>query len=154
MVQGISVLEILGPATPKARKIWAQVNLLDHPSLRLEFGRSAWTDRSHSAAGLRNHQLQSEQATAHPLPENKFLIGINKIQSGNLGGPLLRPLAWWWCAATFASDWLLNLAQVFGLPSGGRLRGASRTKPWRSWADASQHGSAGWAAFPEERRWN
>lgn len=92
------------------------------------------------------------QATLTRFPENKFLIGINKIQSGNpLGGPLLRPLAWWWCAANFSSDWLLNLAQVFGLPF-----------RWASYAAATPDetvsiigqmlanmGSAGWAAFPE-----
>ena len=52
-----------------------------------------------------------------PFPPYKFLVCIHKVRSGTpLMGPLLRPLAWWWCAANFASDWLLNLAQVFGLP--------------------------------------
>ena len=48
---------------------------------------------------------------------NKFLIAMHKASGGSpLGGALLRPLAWWWCAANFSSDWLLNLAQLFGLP--------------------------------------
>ncbi len=52
-----------------------------------------------------------------PFPEHKFLIAMHKASGGSpLGGALLRPLAWWWCAANFSSDWLLNLAQVFGLP--------------------------------------
>lgn len=85
------------------------------------------------------------------FPPHKFLVGIHKAKSGSaLGGALLRPLAWWWCAANFASDWLLNLAQIFGLP----FRWANHDP------NASQEtvnaicnmlqnmGSAGWAAFP------
>lgn len=85
------------------------------------------------------------------LPPHKFLIGIHKAKAGSaLGGAMLRPLAWWWCAANFASDWLLNLAQLFGLP----FRWANHDP------NASQEtidaicnmlqnmGSAGWAAFP------
>jgi phage gp29-like protein len=51
------------------------------------------------------------------FPPNKFLIGLHKAKSGPpLGCALLRPLAWWWCAANFSSDWLLNLGQLFGIP--------------------------------------
>ena len=25
-------------------------------------------------------------------------------------------MAWWWCAANFSADWLLNYAQIFGIP--------------------------------------
>ena len=87
-----------------------------------------------------------------PFPPDKFLVGIHKVKSGSpLGGPMLRSLAWWWCAANFSSDWLLNLAQVFGLP----FRWANYPT---ATADATiaaicdmlaNMGSAGWAAFPE-----
>jgi phage gp29-like protein len=51
------------------------------------------------------------------FPDNKFLVAVHKASGGSpLGGALLRPLAWWWCAANFSSDWLLNLAQIFGIP--------------------------------------
>lgn len=51
------------------------------------------------------------------FPAHKFLLGIHKAKSGTaLGGALLRPLAWWWCAANFSADWLLNLAELFGIP--------------------------------------
>lgn len=85
------------------------------------------------------------------LPPHKFLVGIHKAKAGSaLGGAMLRPLAWWWSASNFASDWLLNLAQLFGLP----FRWANHDP------NASQEtidaicnmlqnmGSAGWAAFP------
>jgi len=86
-----------------------------------------------------------------PFPDYKFLIAIHKAKSGTaLGGPLLRPLAWWWCAANFSADWLLNLAQVFGLPF--RWANYDPNAP-QATVDAicnmlQNMGSAGWAAFP------
>lgn len=85
------------------------------------------------------------------FPPNKFLISICKTKSGSaLGGALLRPLAWWWCAANFSADWLLNLAQVFGLPF--RWANYQPNAP-QATIDAicnmlQNMGSAGWAAFP------
>lgn len=86
-----------------------------------------------------------------PFPEHKFLLAIHKAKSGSaLGGAMLRPLAWWWCAANFASDWLLNLAQLFGLP----FRWANHDpNASQETVDAicnmlQNMGSAGWAAFP------
>src|SRR5215831_4425250 len=92
------------------------------------------------------------QVQLEPFPPDKFLIGVHKMKSGSpLGGPMLRCLAWWWCAANFSCDWLLNLAQVFGLPF-----------RWATYPTASAEatvaavcdmlanmGSAGWGAFPE-----
>ncbi len=95
--------------------------------------------------GLRNN------SAIQPFPPHKFLIGIHKGKSGSaLGGAILRPLAWWWCAANFSSDWLLNLAQLFGLP----FRWANHDpNASQSTVDAicnmlQNMGSAGWAAFP------
>jgi phage gp29-like protein len=67
-----------------------------------------------------------------------------------MGNALLRPLCWWWCAANFASDWLLNLAQLFGLPF--RWANYDPNAP-QGTVDAicnmlQNMGSAGWAAFP------
>ena len=86
-----------------------------------------------------------------PLPPHKFLLGIHKARAGSaMGNALLRPLAWWWCAANFASDWLLNLAQIFGLPF--RWANYDPNAP-QGTVDAicnmlQNMGSAGWAAFP------
>lgn len=95
--------------------------------------------------GLRNN------AAITAFPAHKFLVGIHKAKSGSaLGGAVLRPLAWWWCAANFASDWLLNLAQLFGLP----FRWANHDpNASQDTVDAicnmlQNMGSAGWAAFP------
>jgi phage gp29-like protein len=61
------------------------------------------------------------------------------------------PLAWWWCAANFSSDWLLNLAQVFGLPfRWANYAASSPDQTVSAICDMLQNmGSAGWAAFPE-----
>lgn len=86
-----------------------------------------------------------------PLPEHKFLVGIHKAKSGPaLGASLLRPLAWWWCAANFASDWLLNLAQIFGLPFrwANHDPNASQGTVDAICSMLQNMGSAGWAAFP------
>jgi len=86
-----------------------------------------------------------------PLPPHKFLLGIHKARAGSaMGNALLRPLCWWWCAANFASDWLLNLAQLFGLPF--RWANYDPNAPQET-VDAicnmlQNMGSAGWAAFP------
>jgi phage gp29-like protein len=85
------------------------------------------------------------------LPQHKFLVGIHKARAGSaMGNALLRPLAWWWCAANFASDWLLNLSQLFGLPF--RWANYDPNAP-QGTVDAicnmlQNMGSAGWAAFP------
>ena len=85
------------------------------------------------------------------FPPHKFLISICKAKSGTaLGGALLRPLAWWWCAANFSADWLLNLAQVFGLPF--RWVNYDPAAP-QATVDAicsmlERMGSNAWAAFP------
>jgi hypothetical protein len=53
-----------------------------------------------------------------PFPERNFIIGIDKAKTGSvLGGSCLRALAWLWCAQNFCGDWLLNYAQIFGMPT-------------------------------------
>jgi phage gp29-like protein len=108
--------------------------------------------------GLRTDLDQGRGLTTYGTPPNvtefppdKFLIAIRKQKSGiALGGALLRPLVWWWLAANFSADWLLNLAQVFGLPF--RWANYDPNAP-QATVDAicnmlQNMGSAGWAAFP------
>ncbi len=100
---------------------------------------------------LAGTSLQPKPSVVGAFPPHKFLIGIHKAKSGTaLGGGMLRPLAWWWCAANFSADWLLNLAQVFGLPF--RWANYDPHAP-QATVDAicnmlQNMGSAGWAAFP------
>ncbi len=58
----------------------------------------------------------------------KFLIGLHKAKTGSaLGASVLRSLAWWWCASNFCGDWLLNAAQLFGIPFRKAKMGAAAT---------------------------
>lgn len=86
-----------------------------------------------------------------PFPPGKFLVGIHKSKAGPvLGGALLRPLAWWWCAANFSADWLLNLAQLFGIPFRWVNYDPTLPEPLKNELDAMMQnfGSSGWARFP------
>lgn len=85
-----------------------------------------------------------------PFPADKFLVAICKTRSGLVtAGALLRPLAFWWAAANFSAEWLLNFAQVFGMP----IRWATYDPHNPSLLPVleemlSQLGSSGWAALP------
>ena len=82
------------------------------------------------------------------FPKHKFLLGIN---GGHPGHPTvaapLRALTGYWLAATFGLKWLLNFAQLYGIPF-----------RWAEYADINDKskvcdmlkniGSAGWGAFP------
>ena len=86
------------------------------------------------------------------FPREKFLIGIAKQKTGHpIGASLLRTLAWWWCASTFSAEWMLNLAQIFGVPI--RWATYSTNAPAevkRTLEEMLENmGSQGWAAFPE-----
>jgi phage gp29-like protein len=61
---------------------------------------------------------QARPSQVQDFPKNKFLIGINKFKSGTVmgSGSCLRVLAWWWIASMFSGEWLLNYAQLFGIP--------------------------------------
>lgn len=94
---------------------------------------------------------QPQPATLEPFPEHKFLIGIHKSKPGTaLGGPLLRCLTWWWVAAGYCEDWLLNLAQLYGIPF--RYATYDPNAPDETinaiMTMLQNMGSAGWAAFP------
>ncbi|MEP6673086.1 MAG: DUF935 family protein [Chthoniobacter sp.] len=100
---------------------------------------------------LRLGLADDTQQTLTPFPADRFIIAQCKTKSGSvLGGALLRPLVWWWCAANFSADWLLNLAQIFGLPV--RWATYDPTAPQATVDQIStmlqNMGSASWGAFP------
>jgi phage gp29-like protein len=86
------------------------------------------------------------------FPDDKFIIAIARHKTGHpLTAALLRPLAWWWCAQNFSADWLMNLAQIFGLPFrwGTHQEGAPAETIDRICNMMQNMGSAGWGVFPE-----
>jgi phage gp29-like protein len=155
--RGLSVLEVMwttsdtlkaGTITAPRATVWVrpeEYGFDDKGVLGLLEGSSAYLNTTTS-------YFPNGQNQVTPFPDHKFLVAIHKAKSGSpLGGPLLRPLAWWWCAVNFSSDWLLNLAQLFGLPF--RWASYAASSPDQTVAavcDMLQNmGSAGWAAFPE-----
>lgn len=94
--------------------------------------------------------LRIEDGVFARFPEHKFLVGVCKARSGPAAaGALLRPLAFWWCAANFTAEWFLNLAQLFGLP----IRWANYDPSVPGLVDEvcdmlERMGSAAWGAFP------
>lgn len=96
-------------------------------------------------------RLLNSEGNWAPFPPDKFLIGIAKQKTGHpIGGAMLRTLAWWWAAANFTGEWLLNLAQIFGVP----IRWATYAQgTGKEQIDLIEEmlenmGSAAWAAFP------
>lgn len=85
-----------------------------------------------------------------PFPQNKFILAVAKHKSGHpITSNLLRLLGFWWVASTFTGGWLLNYAQIFGLPI--RWATYDQTKPGLLEMVSEMlesMGSAGWAAFP------
>ena len=84
------------------------------------------------------------------FPEHKFLIAIAKAKTGHPSGTaLLRSLAWWWAAANFGAEWLLNHAQLFGQPIRWVNYDSSRPDLLAAICDMLENmGSSGWGAFP------
>ncbi len=97
-----------------------------------------------------NPAAATKAASYVPFNPDKFIVAIARAKTGHPAGTaLLRPLAFWWCASNFASDWLMNFAQVFGQP----IRWANYDPNVPGLLDEisdmlENMGSAAWGAFP------
>jgi phage gp29-like protein len=102
--------------------------------------------------GLKNAARGAAPTRLAELPPYKFIVGIARQKTSHyLGAALLRPLAWWWAAANFSASWLLNHAQIFGIPFRFATypTGASDALIRRIGEALTNAGSAGWLAVPE-----
>jgi phage gp29-like protein len=90
-------------------------------------------------------------ATWQPFPPGQIWCGIWHARSGAPGQTaLLRCLAPYWCGITFGWEWLLNNAQIFGVPLRWATYDSSRADLLPTLTEMlSNLGSAGWAAFPQ-----
>ena len=88
--------------------------------------------------------------TWREFPEGQFLVGTWRGRSGVPGQTaLLRCLAPYWCGITFGWEWLLNHAQIFGVPIRWGTYDAARPELKSSLETMLENmGSAGWAAMP------
>lgn len=91
-------------------------------------------------------------AGVQPFPANKFVVAAAPARTTHFSSAaMLRPLAWWWAAANFGASWLLNYAQLFGVPIRWATypAGSPETLVTAIGSMLANMGSAGWAAFPE-----
>lgn len=102
---------------------------------------------SYPVSGIRNPQSASWQ----PFPPGQFWVCVWHGRSGVPGQTaLLRSLAPYWCGVTFGWEWLLNHAQIFGVPLRWATYDASQPQLLGQLSTMLQNlGSAGWAAFPQ-----
>ncbi len=114
--------------------------------------KSAARNKQSNLPQLNINYFQSRPTGLQPFPANKFLINIFKAKTGSpLSGSALRPLAWWWCASNFCGDWLLNLAQLFGIPfRKGKFAAGTGAETIASIRAMLQNcGSAGYILLPD-----
>lgn len=136
--KGVSVLEVGWEV--RGGLILPQSTWWVHPTF-YGWSRDGWL-------GLRLNQKSGELTR---FEADKFLIGRCQSRTTHpIGAALLRPLAFWWCAANFSASWLLNLAQIFGLPIrwANYDPSASEDTIGKICDMLENIGSAGWAALP------
>ncbi len=146
--RGVSVVEIQWewrPTTARHPGAWLPRQTFDVPPW--QFG---W--RHDSGRLLLYPDGQPEAAVE--FPEHKFLVAIRKAGKGHPSGTaLLRSLAWWWCAANFSAEWLLNFAQIFGQPFRWATYDPSQEGVRDDLAEMMENmGSAAWGIGPDGTR--
>jgi phage gp29-like protein len=94
--------------------------------------------------------LSNARTVWQPFPENQFVIGQWHARSGVPGATaLLRSLVPYWIGATYGWRWLMQTAQLFGVPF--RWATYDTTEPGLAETIGrmlENMGSSGWAAFP------
>jgi len=144
--KGLSVLEVAWQRTPEG--------ILPRCAHLLPISAYGWDDAGNELGLVGSATRHSSLDTRHswqPFPEGQFWVGTWHGRSGAPGQTaLLRSLAPYWCGITFGWEWLLNNAQIFGVP----LRWATYDPNQPNLLPTLQAmlaniGQAGWAAFPQ-----
>jgi len=106
---------------------------------------------SGSLSPLASRLSPSSAVAWQPFPSDQFLVCVWHARSGVPGQTaLLRALAPYWCGITFGWEWLLNNAQIFGVPFRWATYDTSRPENLTTLSQMLANlGSAGWAAFPQ-----
>ncbi len=144
--KGLSVLEIT----------WQQLDdgILPRCGHLLPATRYGWSSGGTELGLIDSHHHERGVAARtvwQPFPEGQFWIGAWHARSGPAGQTaLLRCLAPYWCGITFGWEWLLNNAQIFGVPFRWATYDAARPELLGTLSGMLENlGQAGWAAFPE-----
>lgn len=85
------------------------------------------------------------------FPDHKFILATHNIGDDHpSSGAMLRCLTWWWCAANFSQEWLLNFAQLYGQPiRWGNYDPSDPNSRHNMEIMLQQMGSSAWAAMPQ-----
>lgn len=104
-----------------------------------------------SNPGVRAQSADGKAPAWEPFPEGQFWVGVWHGRSGAPGQTaLLRCLAPYWCGITFGWEWLMNNAQIFGVPLRWATYDADRPELLPTIEAMLENvGAAGWAAFPD-----
>jgi hypothetical protein len=139
--KGISVLEVT----------WEQADegILPRCAHVLHPSRYAWNSAGNEI-GLAQAS-DGANSTWSPFPPGQFWCGFWHARTGAPGQTaMLRCLAPYWCGITFGWEWLLNNAQIFGVPLRWATYDANRPELLPKLSEMLANlGSAGWAAFPQ-----
>jgi phage gp29-like protein len=114
---------------------------------------STWWVHPQNYAWSQDNQLGlviPNSKNLEPFPEDKVLIARCKARTGPVSGQaLLRALAFWWSVANFNQSWLMNFAQIFGLPIRWANYDPNQPGLLEKVSDMLENmGSAAWGAFP------
>lgn len=103
------------------------------------------------SAGIPQSEIRNPQSNWQSFPPGQFWVCVWHGRSGVPGQTaLLRSLAPYWCGVTFGWEWLLNHAQIFGVPLRWATYDATQPQLLGQLSTMLQNlGSAGWAAFPQ-----
>lgn len=140
--KGLSVLEITWQRHPDG--LLPRCAHLLHPS------RYAWNADGDEIGLVSAGGGTRTEITWQPFAPGQFLVGMWHSRSGVPGQTaLLRCLAPYWCGITFGWEWLLNNAQIFGVPLRWATYDPARADLLPTLSEMLANlGSAGWAAFP------
>lgn len=111
----------------------------------------AWNDAGTEIGLVGQGAGSGERGAWRPFEANKFLVGAWRARPGApVATALLRPLVPYWVGRTFGFQWLMQTAQIFGVPIRWANYDDSRPDTGAKVADMLRNlGSAGWAAFPQ-----
>ena len=147
-----NALDSYGKGLAVLESTWQRIDegLLPRCSHMLHVTRYGWNNEGNEL-GLLYQGSGETNAAWQPFPPDKFLIGVWQARSGVPGQTaLLRCLAPYWCGITFGWEWLLNNAQIFGVPLRWATYDSNRADLLPKLTEMLANlGSAGWAAFPE-----
>lgn len=155
--KGVSVLEVdwsyadvdAGRLIVPRSTHWVHPQYYGWPSVD-DFGGDRLMLRA-SEVVQRSEVIKQAGAEWIEFPANKFLLATCKARTTHPSAAArLRPLAWWWCAMNFSGQWLVNYAQLFGIPIRWATYDPGRPDLKTVLEQMLENmGSAGWAAMPD-----